>query len=168
MRISDHELSEKILAYLALKGKVPSQVIVQYCETWVSASKTRSMLKDLETEDEIVSSKMSNNPSAKISWELKSTGKIYADTVEKITEFLSSPEKKAEAEVMREKRNSIVGEFDKVMKIVMKDVEIEAALARELSLMLKKQERRKYWAESVLKTSTGMIALINDKIAELV
>lgn len=174
MRISDQELREKVLAFLALKGTVSSVDVVRHCETWVGASKTREMLKALEEEDEITSSRLSENKSAKQLWAIKTPSDVQvaeaiakkqaqrenwseAEVVDKITEFLSTPEK----------RSTTVKDFDKAMNTVFKDADIEAALARELSLMLRKQERRKYWAEAVLKTSNGMIALINEKIKEL-
>lgn len=157
MKISDNELREKILNLLGLKGSLATTDIVNFCETWVSRSKTAATLNGLLEEAEVNKSCQGTNRTNQVMWSLVAdkpfTKPVVSEKVENVVHKLTPEE---------------VKENFKDLPIKIRNAELDDLLAKEYRIMLKKQERRRDWAAQVLQNSENLVKLIEGKIAELV
>lgn len=154
MKISDNELREKILDLLQKKGSLSTTDIVNYCQTWVSRSKTTAALNDLLEENEVHKFIPGGNQSAYAMWSLVSSSSATKPVVSEKSEIVID--------------KVFIQENFKDLPKKVRNAELDALLVKEYQIVLKKQERRRYWAAQVLQNSENLIKVIESNIAELV
>lgn len=152
----DTELRTRILTYLEVKGEITTVKIVQHMETWVGASKTRCILAALLEEGLVSQRRISVNRGG-FTWKLPVKG---LDDAVMARFFLNPPEIIVE---------SPVKEFDKILaKPPVKDTSELIALEKSAwHAILRKEEKRRKWAEARTVTSEKLIKQIHVKLGSL-